>query len=126
MEIDQVCTRVEKFFNVADSIPLVAIVSSPFRIAVAKVQMMAAIILGLFSFLGQMIQSKEKKWEHLTTKCFEHFIHSVLNVLRGVGEILLSALIIGSGALFLYQFTSKNKFEPIIKYQTDSEPITSS
>lgn len=113
--IDDDFTRIETSFNTLGSIPVVAIFSSTVRAVAAQVQTLAGAVIGIAGLLGQLT-SKERKWEDLTHKGFEHFCHGFLNGIRAGLEGILGITLIGSLGLLLYQAGSENGFKPIVKY----------
>lgn len=121
MELNKNLTSIEKTFNVAGSIPVVAIFSGLLRSLAAKVQMIAGALIGLIGLIGQLF-SDLAKWENIAHKGLEQFIHGGLNFVRSLGEILLGLTVIGSIGLLIYQSLSKNKFEPIYKYDESAAP----
>ena len=85
MEINTILTKIEKGFNTAAGIPIVALISSVLRVLASKIQILIGIILGLIGLLGQMIHNNNSaKWENLSHKGLEQAIHGGLNFVRGL------------------------------------------
>ena len=121
LEVNNYLAKTEELFNVTGSIPIVAIVSGAVRALAGVVQSFAGMILGFIGLAGMLISPKNYKWEHLAKTAFEQFNHGGLNFLRGLGEYLLGLTFFGSIALFVYQGTSPNKFQPSYKYPQKTE-----
>ena len=119
MNINENLTQIETGFNVAGSIPIVAIFSGPLRVACAKIQFIAGGILGVAGFVGQLVGSNERKWEIVASHGVENMIHGSFNVLRGVSEFIIGLTAIGPLGLLFGQMISNNRFAPIIKYTGD-------
>lgn len=119
MEINKIFTDIEKFFNIAASIPIVAIFSSLLRNTASKIQMIAGAIIGLAGLIAQIVSPSTRKWEEVARQGGEQLLHGVLNSIRAFGELLLATTIVGSLIPLVYQMNCENKFAPIIKY---SEP----
>src|SRR5690606_3990160 len=107
--------------NVCGGIPVVALVSSVLRITAAKVQFVAGAVVGILGLIGQMI-SDDVKWENLAQKGLEQLIHGGWNFLRGLGECFIALTVVGSLGLLAGQYLSRNKFEPIYKYEEPAAP----
>lgn len=116
MQINQAFSSIEKTFNVAATIPIVAVPSSMLRVTVSEIQMLASVIIGAFALIGQVVGSDFEKWENLTKSAKENLIHGALNFIRGLGELFLGLTVVGSLGLLSYQSVSSNKFEPVYKY----------
>jgi len=121
MEINKTLTKVETGFNLAGSIPIVAIFSGAFRMTLAKIQFIFGAIIGFIGLIGQMIHNGSKKMEELMKTGERHLVHGALNWGRGLGESLIGLTLIGSAVLGAIQMGSKNKFAPIVKY--DKPPV---
>lgn len=117
MEINKKLTDLETSFNLAGSIPVVAIFSSVLRIVAGKVQIFVSIFFGLTGLMGRIFSSDPKYYEEMTKKAAEHIKHGALNWIRGVGESLLAVTVLGTLGLLVYQACSETKFEPIIPYE---------
>jgi hypothetical protein len=115
--INEFAKSVEIGFNVADSIPIVAIVGSSLRANAACVQFIAAAIFTLIGCIGQIAQSHNFTWPVVFENGCEHMFHGALNYIRALGEFFLATTVIGSIGLFVYQMCSKNGFNPIVSYQ---------
>ncbi len=120
MTINETFTDMEKVFNIAGSLPVVAIFSSGLRLAAAKIQIAASVVIGGFSLLSLVVSHFSKKWEDVFLLAGEHLLHGILNLIRASGELLAGFTVIGSLVFLAYQLLSENRFEPIIKY---SKPI---
>lgn len=118
-EINKSFTRIESAFNIAGSLPLVGIFSGIARIVVAKIQFIAGCFMGIFGLFGRLINGSQD-WKDLTHAGFAHVMHGILNILRGFGEMVLSASLIGCIPLLIAQAASKNKFGPVFKYSEEN------
>ena len=116
MEVSKNFTSIEKGFNIAGSIPIVAIFSGALRTLVSQVQIVASVVIGLLSLIGKMVRPNDQMWGELANKSLENLIHGGLNWLRGLGEFLLGLTFFGPLIPLTIQSASKNKFEPIYKY----------
>lgn len=123
MEINKNATEVERSFNLCGSIPFVALISSPLRMLAGQIQAVAGAVLGLAGLIGLAVSNDTEKFKQAAHLGLEHVIHGALNFIRGFGESLLATVVFGSLLLFAYQGTSSNKFEPIVKYSKDEEPV---
>jgi hypothetical protein len=121
MELNKVLTDAERGFNVCGGIPVVALVSSALRITASKIQFLAGAIVGILGLIGQMV-SDDAKWENLARKGLELLAHGGWNFLRGLGEFVVACTVVGSLGLLVGQYLSKNKFEPIYKYEEPAAP----
>lgn len=126
ININRILTELEIIFNVAGSIPLTNVASGAVR-AIASVGHLA--IAGTFTTGGivglgvtraaetmrlikTMSSSEESTAYYVTKNSSEHMLHSSLNIIRGVGEVLLGWTIVP----LVYQIASENRFAPIVKY----------
>ncbi len=121
MNLNKIFTDVERGFNIVDSIPVVAIFTSPIRVVAAKVQMLLSGIIALIGFAAQVSGLQEKKWKIVTQQGGDLFLHGALNLVRGLGELFLAYTVIGSLALFVYQSVSVKQFAPIVSYDNMGE-----
>lgn len=121
MEIEDTLNEFEKVFNVANSIPFVAIASSPLRVGAGKIQAVVGIIMALVGILGYIVTLGSKKCGFIASTGGENLLHGILNVIRGLGEGILALTVIGSGALLLAQLLTD--FDPIIKYGKPTVPM---
>lgn len=90
-------TQAEKVFNVAACIPVLGGLFATVRKFAGMVQFTAALITVIVARTGYLIgqhlgsaQDNLDKWEQLTKAGAEHMIHGALNVIRGLGELLVS------------------------------------
>jgi len=114
--IDDSLTEIERMFNLAGSIPIVAIVSGIVRATAGKVQAIAGLVLVGVGNAGQWFQpSNSVKWEQLTAQGVRHATHGVLNMAVGLGECVAGFTIVGSLVLLVYR--TAHGFDPIYKYQ---------
>jgi hypothetical protein len=120
MELSKFATSVEKKFNIAAGIPIVALPSSLLRILAAKVQITASFTIGCVSLIAGLVHS-DPKWNQMTHTAFEHWLHGQLNAYRAVGEFFTGLTIVGSPILLVTQAASRNKFNPLISY-SESTP----
>lgn len=116
MHLNNTLTNVERSFNIAGSIPVVALVSGSLRATAAKAQFLAGLAFGLVGLIGQIASANTKKYENITDKASEQIIHGFLNFVRGTAELLLGITFIGTLGILAYQSLSERKFEPIIPY----------
>lgn len=116
MEVNKTLTDVERGFNIAGGIPVVAVLSGALRAVAGKFQVIAGAIIGILGLIGQMVSNNAAKWEHIAQKGLETVMHGGLNLLRGFGETLVGLTVVGSLGILAGQALSKNKFEPIYKY----------
>ena len=105
-------------FNVVDSLPVVGLLTSYLRIEIYKTAAVATSLLAGVGLAGQLIQPEDKKWRDLTNNTLDLTLHFISEVFRGYMELILAFTVIGSAALFLAQFISKNEFNPIFDYNT--------
>lgn len=117
MELNSNLTKLEPHLNVSGSIPIIAIVSGAVRFIAGAIQAFVGMVFATIGLIGMFTNPKNHKWEQMAESGFEHFGHGGMNALRGFGEHVLGLTIIGSVALFVCQYASPNKFQPIIKYQ---------
>lgn len=120
MEINKTITSIERTFNEIDCIPIVAFFGSAVRSKAAVIQFVAGVVFAVAGGIGQLVGKNDSKWERVTHLGIEQMLHGFLNVIRALGELLLAITIVGSFFLWLGQATSKNKFEPIYKYDDPS------
>ncbi|MBX7066047.1 MAG: hypothetical protein K1X28_02335 [Parachlamydiales bacterium] len=121
MEIEDTLNEFEKVFNILDSIPFVAIASTPVRIAAGKIQAVVGAVMAIFGMVGFIITLGSKKFSMITTTGGENLLHGVLNMIRGFGEGLLAVTVIGSAVLLTAQYLTD--FDPIIKYGKSVVPV---
>lgn len=121
MEIEDTLNEFEKVFNVVNSIPIVAMASTPLRVAAGKIQAVVGAIMGIFGLLGYIVTLGSKKFGYIASTGGENLLHGVLNIIRGLGEGLLAVTVIGSAGLLIAQLLTD--FDPIIKYNKSSLPL---
>lgn len=115
MKLNSLLTEVEKKFNFAGSLPVVGAFSGALRTMAAQAQAIAGAILALFGLIGKLVHNTSD-WSELADVGLQHFVHGVLNFVRGLGEMILAASVVGALGMWLAQYCSKNKFNPIVKY----------
>ena len=118
--VHKIMHNVEVGFNVLACVPVVGVFTSALRIAAGKVQAVAGAVLATVGFVGELV-SKDPKWKKVTKLGCEHFIHGVLNIFRGLGELVVGklGLYIGVGSLVLIIpniMKNGEKFGPVYDY----------
>jgi hypothetical protein len=118
-EFNEGLDKLERFFNIAGSIPIVGSVSGSIRASLANVQFVTGVVLGVIGlFTRDVSEPKKVQVVHLGV---EHIFQSVLNMIRGIGEMIAAATIVGS-VFFLVPQLIKNSFAPVYKYGSFSHP----
>ncbi len=121
MEFNKFASNIERCFNIAAGIPVVAIVSSYLRATAAAVQISTSFTIGCVGLIAQIVDS-DPKWKHMTKGAVHHWVHGQLNGVRVIGEMAVAQTIIGSPLLFFPQLIF-NQFRPIVSYtETEKEP----
>ena len=120
-DLDIFATEIETTFNMFDAIPILGTFPAALRATMGKVQFCAGLTLGLLSIFGRMISPRSRDWQDLTSQSIKHAGHGILNVIRGAGEALASATIIGGLALLFFQSIT-NHFAPIVQYSSEAPP----
>jgi hypothetical protein len=110
--------KVSTVFNVADSIPLVALWAAPIRGEIFKVFTVASATVAGVGLVGQLLLPNEKHWEDLTRQGTDLAIHGSMEVARATAEFILGITFFGSIGLLLAQWSTKNGFAPIFDYKT--------
>jgi hypothetical protein len=121
MKINETFKNLETSFNIAASIPGVALLSAPLRATMGKIQFLAGLAIGAFGFICSQFSSS-KIWDQYTATGFTHVIHGALNFIRGVGEFMLGMTFVGSIGLLAAQSARKERFAPIYDYEQFPEP----
>ncbi len=116
MSINKLATETERFFNIMDSVPALAIPCSAVRTALAVGQFATASFSTAAGTVGSLVAPDFFLCKNAKKHGPEHMYHGALNVIRGVGELLLGFTGIGSGILFIYQLCSGRNFAPIVAY----------
>lgn len=115
MNINEKLNSVEEKFNVAGSIPGVAIISGRLRSVAGMAQIIFGAIVGLTVLVG-LIVTKNQELKTLGERSVEQIFHGFLNFFRGNCESALGMLIVGPLLLLAFQVKSENGFKPIYKY----------
>ncbi len=132
-EINKACTITETGFNIAGSIPYVAIASGAIRCKLGIIQMVAASAISLGSIVYQAIEqlrSRPNAQTLLSLKKVErysnqHIIHGALNAIRGFYEAACAIGTFGilNVAIFLpYNLSRTPEFSPVKEYREPSSP----
>lgn len=111
-------TGIEKGFNIAGCIPVVAFFSGAIRATAGKVQLLAGAVMAGAGGIGYLA-TKQQKWKNIMKLGAEFVLHGALNVIRGFGEAFLAgATIVGNLFLLIPNLAKKDKFSPFIPYGT--------
>jgi hypothetical protein len=126
--INDACTVTEKVFNICNSLPIVATVTSPLRTTAGLIQSIFAacvglgltIAVGIEGLKSQPNEEKIHKFKIIQEFAFHHAYHGLLNVIRGLGESLVAS--VGYGIFNALTFLPLNlmqdpEFSPIKKYK---------
>lgn len=116
-EINKSAHMIEKAFNVAGSLPIIGIFSGTVRAIAGQVQAVAGATFALIGLVRQQF-STDAKWSEMTRAGVEHGMHGMLNVIRGLGESMLSTLVIGSAIPLAFNLYKTEKFSPYYEYGT--------
>jgi hypothetical protein len=116
MDVNKTLTKVETGFNVAGSIPIVALFSSSLRYTAGIIQACVGAAIAGVSMLAQMVSKQTAKWDQFSQKGIEHLTHGVLNAVRGIVEGVAAATLLGTLIIFGVQAARPEKFAPIVKY----------
>lgn len=116
MDVNKTLTKIETGFNIAGSIPIVALLSSSVRYTAGIVQACVGAAIAGISMLAQMVSNQNTKWERFSQKGIEHLTHGVLNAVRGMVEGVAAATLLGTLIIFGVQAARPEKFAPIVKY----------
>ncbi len=115
MRVNNDVANVEKFFNKAGSVPLLAITSAALRVILAKIQFVAGALFAAIGAIGHRCTQSEK-WAQMRSQGLTHMKHGPLNLLRGLGELLLGVTLVGSLIPLAVQLNRKNGFAPVCQY----------
>lgn len=122
-ELNENLTAIETYFNIAGGIPLVGILSGGLRIVAGKVQLVAGIVLAFAKSNSEKHQDPKKRTYEDWSKEGPHYIkHGVLNILRGIGEVVIGETIVGSLFLLAIQMLT-NQFAPVVPYKKPEERL---
>lgn len=120
MKINETFKNLETSFNVASSIPGVALLAAPLRATMGKIQFLAGLIISGVGFIGGHFSSS-RIWSQCSATGLTHIIHGALNFIRGIGEFLIGMTFVGSIGLLAAQSARKERFAPIYSYDHFSE-----
>lgn len=112
-------THVEKGFNFAGCIPVASIFSGVLRVTAAKIQAIVGIVLLATAALNFLLNPSEK-WVNMALLGSEFIFHGALNILRGLGEVLLGCTGFGSLLLLIPNVCKDDMFSPFFAYDTVS------
>ncbi|MBA2728915.1 MAG: hypothetical protein H0U49_12175 [Parachlamydiaceae bacterium] len=114
VETNRVLTDIEIGFNKADAIPIVGVFSSALRIAAGKVQFTAGVCITFTGLIGSISGNNNYAWRSVVQLGCDQMIHGCLNVIRGVGTLLLAST--GLNFLLLAQAFRPEGFAPVVQY----------
>jgi len=133
--INKACTSVETGFNIAGSIPVIAIFSGALRHEIGIIQGIAGGLTALGASLAQVIEASRShpnpatmaKLKRFKQFGMQHLIHGALNALRGLSEALLGYFTLGIGNLVIflpYNLCKDPKFSPVYEYFPANKNVT--
>jgi len=99
-------TNIERGFDVAACIPVVAIASGSLLAVAGKTQAFAGAVIAAIGALGHHL-SKNPKWEAMMKTGFEFIAHGGLNVIKGVTQAAIGSSLIGSPLVFIPFYLAK-------------------
>lgn len=91
-----VIVDIERFFNIAGSIPVVQIPSGALRGVGGVFQCMGGGIATTVGLCGESISPGSRHWIDARRLGQEHSLHGILNVTRGAAEAFFGALALGA------------------------------
>lgn len=132
--INHVCTKIEKGFNICNSLPIVAKLTSPLRIVAGKIQLIAAAAIGLGVTIAIGVekyiksnpnQERVRELKQLQNYSLHHMSHGFLNMFRGIGETIMAVPSMGllNALTFLpLNLVQDEEFAPINQYKLPAKP----
>jgi hypothetical protein len=109
-------TKVETAFNVAGSIPVIAIASGSVRMLAGMVQSATGQTITRVGLIAQVVSGGKNEYKNLVSLGLFQSLHGNLNIERGFYEVLIGATVVGPLVLLGAQLLSDHKFAPIIPY----------
>ncbi len=120
MRLDNIMTENERFFNIMDSIPAVAIPFSAVRTIMGVAQLAIASAPASVGLVGSKVVPDNETLQYAHKHGSQHVMHGALNAIRGLGEFALGFTGVGSLGLFIYQFATGRNFAPVVSYHEKS------
>lgn len=125
---NRVFTNIEKGFNIANSVPIVSVFTSPLRAKLGAIQAVVAgalglgvtIAIGIETLKSQPNQDRIRKFGRLQEYAFHHMFHGLLNMIRGVGETIVAVPTMGILNAFTFlplNLMQTPEFSPIKGYK---------
>jgi hypothetical protein len=113
------CTNVERVFNVMDTVPVLAIATSPGRTVMGLVQAVVGLLFAAVSACGAAHARRigdsesQRKWDVLTGLGLGEAIAGSLLAVRGLAETILAVTTLSIGTILIW----KNVIEEDLKAQ---------
>jgi hypothetical protein len=112
----QVCTNIEKAFNIAGSLPVISKFSGMLRFVAGKVQAVAGAIIALTGVINYTF-TKDRLWKNVALFGAEFMIHGALNAIRGLTEAFICIkTLVGNLVLLIPNMTKDDIFSPYCEY----------
>jgi hypothetical protein len=127
-ELNRFFTNVETTFNIAAALPFVSVPSSAIRVAFGVAQMNIGLGVGIASAAHLLMKTitPNRNWKLLSDAGFEHTIHGALNIIRGLGELVVAIIsavyTFGVASIILAPINLNTAFKPKLPYGFWTEP----
>ena len=127
LNVNILCTDIEKIFNLTGCIPGIGALTGLLRISFGQIQIIAGIALMALGGLGSFMVNDRtedahllRKWNSLSAIGLEYNIHGCLNILRGSGELLIGDYTFRLGNLLFLapNVANGHDFNPYFAYGT--------
>jgi hypothetical protein len=114
LEVNRVLTDVETGVNIIDAIPVAGVFSSALRIGAGKTQFAVGALISFVGLFGSLSGNNKHAWKNVVQLGCDQMFHGVLNIVRGVGTLLLAAT--GLNFVLAAQVFRKEGFAPVVQY----------
>lgn len=121
--LNNASAAVETALNYGACVPILGVIASVATVKFGELQLVLGAATAVTGAIGlgisHLVHSKshtKKQWNMVTKLGLEHTIHGALNILSGLGEIVLALSTFGLGNLLLIIPYHRNDFKPYYRY----------
>ncbi len=111
-EVNKILNDLETGCNILDALPVIGTFSAALRVGAGKVQFAVGACSTFVGLVGLCSGNNQTEWKSVIRLGSEQMLHGCLNIIRGVGTLLLAS--VGLNFVLLAQVLRENRFAPVV------------